>query len=158
MDNSIYSILFFTITPLLGGYLSSLSIQSGSWKEWYKNLKKPIWNPPSWLFAPVWSILYICMGYASYLVWKSTSPIRYVAFILYIAQLGLNLSWSPIFFGYKRPDIAFMVIIILWFMIITNLILFYKISPTAGWLLSPYLGWVSFATLLNGYIVKNNSF
>jgi tryptophan-rich sensory protein len=151
-----YDVVLFMLLPLVGGYISGLSMLISPWKEWYSELKKPFWNPPSWLFGPVWTTLYIMMGYASNMIWTSKSPLKTIALAAYFTQLIVNLSWSPIFFGLKRPDIALIVIGALWFLVIATMILFYKINQVAGLLLAPYLLWVTYASTLNAYIATHN--
>jgi benzodiazapine receptor len=118
--------------------------------QWYEGLTKPVWNPPSWLFGPVWTVLYVTMAIAAWLVWK-----RYgfsgAAFplALFIVQLVLNAVWSWLFFGLHRPDLAFFEIILLWIAILATMVLFRRLVPQAGILLVPYLAWVSFAAVLN---------
>lgn len=118
---------------------------------WYAGLQKPAFNPPNWLFAPVWTTLYIMIAIAAYLVWKQrdNSPAYRKAKQIYCWQLLLNFSWSIIFFGLHQVLIALVVIILLWLSIIANMIVFKRFSKTACWLLLPYLLWVSFAALLN---------
>ncbi len=114
---------------------------------WYASLAKPEWNPPSWIFGPVWSALYLMMAIAAWLIWKRDGwrqPMR-----LYFIQLILNAAWSPIFFGAQKPSWALVDIVALWIAVLLTLWSFFRISKTAGWLLVPYLAWVSFATLLN---------
>jgi len=142
--------------PLILGFLSSLSMIRGDWKPWYNKLDKPSWNPPSWLFSPVWSVLYLLMGIASYLIIISKKKERTLALVLFYIQLLLNITWSPVFFGNKDPKSAFIIIIILWFLILITIVLFMRISIVAGVLLIPYLLWVSYATTLNGYIMDKN--
>jgi tryptophan-rich sensory protein len=143
--------------PLILGFLSSISMIKNDWKPWYNKLNKPSWNPPSWLFAPVWSVLYLLMGVSSYLILISNKKQeKILALLLFYIQLFLNIIWSPIFFGLKQPKQAFIVIVILWFLILLTIVLFMRISVIAGLLLVPYLLWVSYATTLNGYIMNKN--
>jgi tryptophan-rich sensory protein len=125
--------------------------------EWYLQLQKPTWTPPGYLFGPVWSLLYLTMGVAAWLVWKRAGFAgARVALILFIAQLALNGMWSWIFFGLHKPGIAFAEILVLWGMILGTLIAFWQKSPPAGILLTPYLIWVSFAAALNFAIWQMN--
>jgi len=118
--------------------------------EWYFQLQKPTWTPPGYLFGPVWSLLYLTMGVAAWLVWKRSGFAgARIALILFIAQLALNGMWSWMFFGLHKPGIAFAEILVLWGMILGTLIAFWQKSPPAGILLTPYLIWVSFAAVLN---------
>jgi tryptophan-rich sensory protein len=121
---------------------------------WYSTLKKPSFNPPPWLFAPVWSAIYIMIATAAYLVWKhrSKKPAYIIARSVYFVQLILNFSWSMAFFGMHQVIGALVVIILLWVSIIVNINWFGKFNKVAAWLLAPYLVWVSFATLLNASI------
>jgi translocator protein len=130
---------------------------SGSVREWYPMIRKPSWNPPSWVFGPVWTILYLIMGTAAWIVWcrRNEAEIK-SALILFAVQLILNGAWSPLFFGLRNPLAGLLDIVPLWAAILATLILFWRISPTAGWLMTPYLLWVSFATALNFAIWKNN--
>lgn len=125
---------------------------------WYATLEKPFFSPPNWLFGPVWTILYLLMGIALYLVWSApdTKSLKRRGITLFFAQLVLNTCWSIVFFGLQSPLFALIVIIALWILILLTLKSFLKVSKVAGWLLVPYLAWVSFATLLNAAIVYLN--
>jgi len=118
--------------------------------EWYGTLHKPSWNPPGWIFGPVWSALYTMMAVAAWLVWgqggwaKQRQPL-----FLFLAQLALNALWTPLFFGWHRPGVAFAEIILLWLAIAATLTAFRPVNRVAAWLLAPYLAWVSFAAALN---------
>lgn len=118
---------------------------------WYNTLNKPFFTPPSWLFGPAWTILYILMGVAAYLIWKKGFKKKQIkeALKIFVIQLVLNFSWSPIFFGAKQIFLALLVIVIMWIFILKTIKAFAKIDKTASYLLYPYLAWVSFATLLN---------
>jgi tryptophan-rich sensory protein len=121
---------------------------------WYAQLTKPSFNPPNWLFGPVWSILFALMGIALYLIWLSEDKDKKRVYQFFFLQLSLNILWSVIFFGMKLPIIAFVEILILWVAILLTTINFYKISKIAGYILIPYLLWVSFAAILN-YAIAN---
>ena len=126
---------------------------------WYAALEKPFFSPPNWVFAPVWTTLFILMGISLYLVWKKgikTEGVK-IALILFAAQLVLNTLWSIIFFGMRSPIYAFVEIVMLWILILFTIITFYKISKTASYLLIPYILWVSFAAVLNFSIFVLNS-
>lgn len=125
---------------------------------WYAMANKPSFNPPNWVFAPAWTTLYILMGIALYIVWKSNSDkdVKQVAIILFAVQLALNFAWSFIFFYAQQPGWAFAEIIVLWVAIFMTITWFGKISSTAAWLLVPYISWVSFAALLNFYFWRIN--
>jgi benzodiazapine receptor len=125
--------------------------------EWYASLSKPSWNPPNAIFGPVWSVLYLLMGVAGWLVWrKSGFNGAGLALILFIAQLVLNALWSYLFFGKLRPDLAFLDIVALWFAILVVLVLFWREHRGAGAMMVPYLAWVSFATYLNFVLWRMN--
>jgi translocator protein len=121
--------------------------------EWYQSLNKPDWNPPAWLFGPVWTILYTMMGVAAWLVWKrfGFGEAR-TALVWFLIQLGLNGLWSQVFFGLQEPGWAFVEILFLLAAIIYTTVLFFEKHRIAGWLMVPYILWVSFATALNGAI------
>lgn len=118
---------------------------------WYATLQKPFFNPPNWLFAPVWTALYIMIATAAYLVWKRRdgTPLYTAAKQIYLLQLLFNFSWSIIFFGLHQVLAALVIIILLWLSIILTMFYFNHFSKTACWLLLPYLLWVSFASILN---------
>lgn len=145
------------LVPLLVGAISGLFTSSGV-NGWYVTANKPWFNPPNWIFAPVWTVLYIMMGIALYIVWKSGTDqsINQTAIILFAVQLTLNFFWSFIFFKLQLPGWAFVEIIVMWLMILLTLIWFQKISPLAAWLLVPYISWVGFASVLNYAIWKLN--
>lgn len=125
---------------------------------WYAVANKPSFNPPNWVFAPVWTALYLMMGIALWLVWKKdgVKSGRRTALILFAIQLLLNFAWSFIFFYAHQPGWAFAEILLMWVSIMLTIIWFGKVSPAAAWLLVPYIWWVSFASLLNFYIWKLN--
>jgi tryptophan-rich sensory protein len=124
--------------------------------EWYERLNKPSWRPPNWLFAPVWSALYLMIAVAGWLVWRSAGLAAAGALALWLGQLVLNAAWSPAFFGLRRPDLGLVVISALWLAIVATVIAFTGISVWATWLMVPYLLWVSFASLLNLAIWRLN--
>lgn len=123
--------------------------------EWYASLIKPSWNPPAWLFGPVWSFLYLSMAVAAWLVWRQVGCRR--ALGCYAVQLLLNAAWTPVFFGAQQPGWALVVIVLLWGGIVVTLLAFKRVSRLAGWLMWPYLGWVSFATVLNFTLWRMNA-
>lgn len=141
-------VLSLALTLLVGfgaGFATANAINS-----WYSTLEKPFFTPPNWLFAPVWTILYILMGVAFYFVWKLPETTqRNIAMFVFVLQLALNGIWSLIFFSMHEIGWALLDIFILWLMIILTMYLFTQLSKVAAWLLYPYLLWVSFATLLN---------
>ncbi|MFN3408930.1 MAG: TspO/MBR family protein [Limisphaerales bacterium] len=118
--------------------------------EWYAQLAKPDWNPPSWIFGPVWTALYLMMAVAAWLVWQRGGwAVQWRPLLAFVVQWALNALWSPLFFGWRRPDLAFVEILLLWLAVAASLGLFWRVSRMAGWLLVPYLGWVTFAAWLN---------
>jgi len=140
------------LVPLIVGFIGSF-FTSSSVTNWYSTINRPYFNPPNWLFAPVWTVLFVLIGISFYLVWdKGFGNIKARALSIYGANLGLNLLWSLLFFGLRNPFLAFIEIIILWFVILANIMVFYKVSKAAGLLLIPYILWVSFASVLNYYI------
>ena len=114
---------------------------------WYATLAKPAWNPPNWLFGPVWTVLYICMAVAAWLIWRQDG-VRGPR-MLFAVQLTLNAAWSWLFFGFHMPGAAFLEILVLLIAIAATTIAFWPRSKAAGILLLPYLGWVAFASVLN---------
>lgn len=133
----------------------------GSWatvrglREWYPALRKPSWNPPNALFGPVWTILYLAMAVAVWLVWRSGGDVTF-AVGLFALQLVLNVAWSVVFFGQRNLRGALVVIAGLWLAIAATLVVFASIDPLAGALFLPYLAWVTFASILNGAIARLN--
>ncbi|MCL4179449.1 MAG: tryptophan-rich sensory protein [Verrucomicrobia bacterium] len=126
--------------------------------DWYAELRKPTWNPPSWVFAPVWTALYASMGVAAWLIWRQVGASgRGRALGMFLVQLGLNALWSPLFFGLQSPGWALVNISLLWLALVGTVVVFWKVRPPAGLLLLPYLVWVSFASALNLAIWRLNS-
>jgi tryptophan-rich sensory protein len=116
-------------------------------RSWYPSINKPSWTPPSWLFGPVWTLLYLMMAVAAWLVWRQAGWGG--ALVMFGVQLLLNALWSPLFFGWQQIGWAFVDIVALWLAILATTILFWQVVPAAGILFLPYLAWVSFATALN---------
>lgn len=145
----IASLLLCQAAGIIGSFFTRSSVST-----WYTTLAKPSFNPPSWLFAPVWTLLFLLMGVALYLLWTNEAPWQVMA--LFGLQLVLNILWSALFFGMRAPGAAFIEIIVLWLAILATAILAYKVSPTAAYLLIPYLVWVAFAAVLNGAIWRLN--
>ena len=126
--------------------------------EWYASLRKPSWNPPDWVFGPVWMALYTMMAVAAWLVWKRGGfAAQRRSLGLFILQLALNAAWTPLFFGMHALGLAFAEIVLLWATIVATLAAFWPVSRTAAWLLAPYLAWVSFAAALNFALWRLNS-
>lgn len=148
MKNILKLIVSVVISQAAGAIGSLFTVQNI--QTWYAGLNKPSFNPPNYLFGPVWITLYFMMGIAFFLVWKNSGKFDVkVPAILFITQLVLNALWSIIFFGMKNPMLGFFEIIILWVFIVLCVIKFYPVSKIAAWLLIPYLLWVSFASVLN---------
>jgi translocator protein len=146
MMNKYFALAAFLILCLaVGGGAGFLTAQSVV--TWFPTLVKPSFNPPSWLFAPVWTTLYIMMAVAAWLVW-----LRKGSLALFYVQLALNFTWSLLFFGLHSPAMALVDIVAMWVLILLTLLGFWKIDRRAGWLMVPYLAWVSFATVLNASI------
>ena len=142
--------------PVVIGSLSGLA-NADSINGWYSTLTKPSFNPPNYLFGPVWTLLYFLMGISLYLILQSPkSDLRSTALILFVIQLLLNFSWSFIFFYFQSPLAALVIIVVMWATILAMIIYFFRISHPAAYLQIPYILWVSFATVLNGAIWSLN--
>jgi tryptophan-rich sensory protein len=126
--------------------------------SWYAGIAKPSWNPPGWIFGPVWSALYLAMAVAAWLVFRSAGSLGKAAvpLRLFAGQLTLNGLWSWVFFGWELPGWAFAEILLLWAAILATMLAFFRVSKPAGWLMAPYLAWVGFAAVLNGTIWRMN--
>lgn len=146
----LFSIMICELAGIIGSVFTVSSIPT-----WYAGLNKPVFNPPNYIFGPVWTFLYLLMGISLFLIWIKGEGIKN-ALIIFFIQLVLNTLWSLIFFGMKALLPAFIEIIIMWIFILWTIISFYKISKPASFLLVPYLLWVSFASVLNYYIWKLN--
>ena len=147
-------ILLCVVICLAVGYLSSITTQS-SIKTWYPTIEKPIFNPPNWVFAPVWTLLFILMGIAAGRVWNQLETNKELVkkgLLFFAVQLALNALWSYLFFGLQNIFLALIEIILLWLVIYETYLIFKKIDKKASYLLLPYLAWVSFATILNASI------
>jgi benzodiazapine receptor len=150
MNNPLKLIISLAIPQLVGG-LGAIFTAS-SVRSWYQTLDKPSWNPPDWLFGPAWTILYVLMGIACFLIWKSNSPDKKRLLTFYGLQLFINGIWSPAFFGLQNPLLGLVIIIPLWALILVCVLQFRKASEAASFLMIPYLLWVTFATSLNAAI------
>lgn len=141
------SILICEAAGIIGSIFTVSSV-----KTWYvTDLVKPSFNPPSWVFGPVWTTLFLLMGVALYLVWQKKKISKW-----FWIQLLLNILWSVLFFGLKRPDWAFLEIMVLWIAILKTILEFGKVDKRAARLLLPYLLWVSFASILNLAVARLN--
>ncbi|MCS5490937.1 TspO/MBR family protein [Algoriphagus limi] len=147
MPNWLKLIISLALPQIVGGTGAYFTITSiGSW---YQTINKPSFNPPNWLFGPVWTTLYILMGISCYLIWESDHPHKKSLLTLYFVQLALNGIWSPAFFGMESPLLGLIIILPLLVLIIFCVKKFRVISPWASGLMIPYLLWVSFASVLN---------
>ena len=143
--------LFISLAACFGaGFIGSI-FTGDSVSSWYTLLLKPSFTPPSWLFAPVWFLLYVLMGISAFLIWRKgiRDPQVKESLIIFIIQLFLNILWSYAFFGLKSSLYGLIAIVPLWTAILLTIINFYRISKTASLLLLPYIIWVSYATALN---------
>lgn len=153
MGTESFALLGFVAACLLAASSGSI-FRPGAW---YEQLEKPSWRPPNWLFAPVWMVLYAMIAISGWLVWReagfagATLPLA-----IYGVQLLLNAAWSAVFFGLRRPDLAFFEIVLLWLSIVLVIVTFWPIHALAAWLLVPYLAWASFAGALNWSIWRLN--
>ncbi|MHA4896465.1 TspO/MBR family protein [Pedobacter sp. PWIIR3] len=154
---NIPTLIINLIIPLSFGVIGALLTQV-SVKTWYLTINKPSFNPPNWIFGPVWTTLYILMGISAYLVWQKRKQITHLPRLIaiYLIQLVLNLLWSFLFFYAHEIGAAFYEIIALLIAIIITARVFYKVDSTAGLLFIPYIAWVSFATVLTYTIFKLN--
>ncbi len=146
LGKALVSILICEVVGISSGLLSAAGLNG-----WFDTLQKPSWNPPSWLFGPVWTTLYFMMGLALWQVWKSEKPEpqKRRAMLVFALQLFLNFWWSLIFFEFHQPGLAFLDIMLMLATIIWTIFLFAPMSRAAAWLLVPYVSWVSFAAILN---------
>ncbi len=157
MNKKLAYIAISVLVCLVIGFLSSFATQS-SVNDWFVTLNKPSFNPPNWIFAPVWTLLYVMMGVAAGLVWSKGFHHLWVKTALYHFgfQLLLNASWSIVFFGLKEPFWALVVIITLLILLVLTIRWFRIVSKIAAWMLVPYFLWVCFATALNYKIWELN--
>jgi benzodiazapine receptor len=149
--------LLYSLIITIGiGALAGLATASNI-GGWYTQISKPSFNPPNWIFGPVWTVLYILMGIALSMIWKKpTSLYKSNALWLFFIQLFLNFCWSFIFFYFHKIGLALIDIFFLWIFILLTIFSFAKLDKKAAWLLLPYISWVSFATILNGAIFRLN--
>ena len=151
MKNSL-KLLLCIIIPLAIGAVSGIATTSGI-DTWYVNIEKPSFNPPNYLFGPVWTTLYILMGISFYMILQAQkNELRTKAIAVFCIQLFLNFCWSFLFFKFQLLGLAFIEIILIWLSIAAMIIIFFEINKTAALLQIPYLLWVSFASVLNGTI------
>jgi tryptophan-rich sensory protein len=148
----VFSVVAVVIASGIGGLASTSSPAE------YAGLDQPSWAPPSWVFGPVWTLLYAMMAISAWLVWRS-GPWKHTrpALTAYAVQLVLNAAWTPLFFGLGWRGIAFAELSVLWLVLVGTLVLFLRRSTVAGWLLVPYLAWTTFALCLNFAVWQLNS-
>lgn len=149
----IISVVLCQLVGLAGAFFTMPAIDN-----WYSTLNKPFFNLPNWVFAPVWTILFLLMGVALFFVWKDKSKNgeKKTAIAVFFAQLILNILWSVLFFALESPLAAFLELMALWIMVLFTIATFYKISKIAAWLMIPYILWVTFAGFLNFVILWLN--
>jgi len=156
VGKAVVSLILWVGISMGAGLIGSLSTATAV-PTWYADLRKPNWTPPSWIFGPVWTTLYVMMGVAAWLVWRKSGFVgAKAAMWLFFLQLLCNAAWSLIFFGLRSPGLAFAEILLLWGLILATALAFWRHSPIAGALLLPYLAWVTFATALNLAIWRLN--
>ena len=151
---SIVLLLFLAVTFAAAG-IGSIATAPNI-PTWYAGLAKPTWNPPNWIFGPVWTTLYISMAVAAWLVWRQGGLWQW-PLALFAVQLALNAAWSWLFFGFHMPGAAFIEVVALFAAIAATTIAFWPKSMAAGILMLPYLGWVAFAAVLNFTIWRLNA-
>ncbi|MFC1911931.1 TspO/MBR family protein [Chloroflexota bacterium] len=146
----VFKLLISIIVCQCAGIIGSI-FTTPAISTWYVTLQKPVFTPPNWLFAPAWVTLYLLMGVAASIIWHKGLGDRKarLALIIFLVQLVLNVLWSVVFFGLESPLFGMMTILVLWMAILLTILHFFKISTPAGVLLLPYIGWVTFAAILN---------
>ncbi len=153
MTRQAVGLVLWLVVSLSAGWVGSRFVPG----DWYAGLAKPSWNPPSSVFAPVWTTLYVLMGLAAWLVWRQTGFAGARAALgLFALQLVLNGLWSYLFFGSHQPGVALVEIVVLWLAILATTVGFWRVSVPAGMLLLPYLAWVGFAAALNFQLWRLN--
>lgn len=149
-------VLFIVLCELVG-IVGALTTETGS-SPWYASLEKPAFQPPSWLFGPVWTLLYALMAIAAWRILRlgwERDAVR-TALKVFVLQLVLNATWTPVFFGAQAIAMALVIIVALWLVLLITILAFRPLDRVAAWLLAPYLAWVTFAAVLNGAIVALN--
>ena len=155
--SSVLKLLATLAVVLTAGGIAALATTRAT-PTWYQTLKKPSFDPPEWLFGPAWTLLYLMMAVAAWLVWKQGigAPGVKLALAVFLVQLILNALWSVLFFGLRSPLAGLVDIVVLWLAILATIVLFFRTSVPAGILLLPYIAWVTFAALLNAAILRLN--
>jgi tryptophan-rich sensory protein len=146
------SFLLVIVTALIGGLFTMSTVDS-----WFSTLVRPAWAPPNWVIGPIWNVLFILMAVAFYIVWTQPEGAeKQKAMKLYLVQLGVNVLWSVAFFGLQSLLAGAIVIVLLWALILMTILSFRKVSPTAAWLMVPYIVWVTIAASVNfGFLALN---
>jgi tryptophan-rich sensory protein len=148
----IASLIICQLAGVIGSVFTTPAISG-----WYSSLEKPAFNPPNWIFAPVWILLYLLMGVTLYILWQNLPKGEAkIALVFFTIQLVLNVLWSVIFFGFKLPMVAFIEILFLWVFILLTMIKSSKVSKIPVYLLLPYILWVNFAAILNFFLWRLN--
>ncbi|HUV39442.1 MAG TPA: TspO/MBR family protein [Planctomycetota bacterium] len=141
-------VVIVAAAPALGAWTTAEATRT-----WYQEINRPAWTPPNWLFGPVWTTLYALMALSAWLVWREKGfAARRGPLTLFIVQLALNAAWTPLFFGMRWFGVAFVEIVVMWAAIVATTVAFFRVHTAAGWLLVPYLVWVSYASTLSGGI------
>jgi benzodiazapine receptor len=149
-SQTILKLIFSLVIPLTIGGVSGYLVKNQMNGEWFNTLAKPSFNPPNYLFGPVWTELYVLMGVSMFLIWNTPkNELRQKALTVFGVQLFLNFWWSNLFFSFHTIFLSVVDILLMWFLIIYMITLFKKIKPVAAYLQLPYLFWVTFATVLN---------
>jgi tryptophan-rich sensory protein len=144
-------VLIVMLAAGLGGIFTGRSVST-----WYRTLSRPDWTPPDWLFGPVWTVLYLSMAVAAWMVWRRGTPAATAALSAFAVQLAFNVAWSALFFGLRSPAAAMVDIVLLWLAIAATIDCFLRVSVPAGLIMLPYLAWVTFAAALNFAIWRMN--
>jgi benzodiazapine receptor len=153
---SALALVVFLALAFAAAAIGGLSSAGGT-GGWYESLRKPSWRPPNWVFGPVWTVLYVTIAVAGWLVWRERgSDDVTAALAVWAVQLALNAAWTGLFFGLHRPGLAFVEILVLVVAVAATIVLFARVSVAAALLIVPYLAWVCFAAILNGSIWNLN--
>ena len=149
LKNKFLSFIIFAITTYLASFIGGIATYTSK-EPWYSSLTKSSFNPPDWVFAPIWITLYILMGIAAWRIWRKSRPkLITTSLAVFYAQLVLNLLWSYLFFGIQRIDLALLEIFVLLIVIMANTVLFWRLDRLAGICFLPYVAWVAYAMILN---------
>lgn len=151
------TLIAIVLASIIAGSIGSLVTITGP-GSWFSLLVKPVFQPPNWIFGPMWTLLFILMGIAAYLIWERgmEKPEVRFALLIFCIQFVFNILWSLLFFGIQSPLLGLLDIIILWWLILATIMTFYRVRKSAAYFLIPYIAWVSFATILNATIVLLN--